>query len=210
VTASLDYQPNLSVVDRFPFSLYHHPIRNHVLRELETEQRRGPLRILNVGCGLSQILPHIDGRHSYTGVDVDERSLEVCRQRFGGTSARFASCEAYSLPFPDESFDFLFATEVVEHVLEPQRWLAELVRVLARGGKVQLSTPNYGGITLPLIESTFLELVARRQGFTRKGMHPTPFTARSLQALLERGGLLEVKVSVTPGWLALVASGRKP
>ena len=62
---------------------------------------------------------------------------------------------------------------------------------------------------LPLVESTFLELVARLQGFTRKGIHPTPFSRNSLKFTLEKAGLREVQVSKTLFWLALVASGRK-
>ena len=77
------------------------------------------------------------------------------------------------------------------------------------GGCQQLSTPNYGGVTLPLIENTFLELVARTKGFSRKGIHPTKFSRTRLRRLLE-SQLLDVKIGTTPGWLALVATGRKP
>lgn len=203
-----DYLPNLDVVERFPFSLYHKPIRNHVLSLLkQEEQKRGKLRILNVGCGLSQVLKYIDPKHDYLGVDVDERAVEICRQRF--PNCRFEVSTGYGLPVEDASRDVVFATEVVEHVLEPERWLAELCRTLAPGGVVQLSTPNYGGWTLPFIEQTFLEWMARRQGFTRKGLHPTPFTAKSLRELLEGAGLTEVTVRKTPGDLALIGAGRR-
>lgn len=202
---STDYQSNLSVVEIFPFTIYHTPIRNHVLQVIREEG--GPLDILNVGCGLSQILKHLDPCHRYTGVDVDERSLSQCRQRF--PQARFEACGPFELPFPDDQFDVVFATEVIEHVLDPERWLRELLRVLRPGGRLQVSTPNYGDFVLPLVESTFLELVARLQGFTRKGIHPTPFSRNSLKFTLEQAGLREVQVSKTLFWLALVASGRK-
>ena len=203
---STDYQSNLSVVEIFPFTIYHTPIRNHVL-EVIREEGAAPLDILNVGCGLSQILKHIDPGHRYTGVDVDERSLMQCRQRY--PQARFEACGPFELPFENEQFDVVFATEVIEHVLDPQRWLRELLRVVRPGGRIQVSTPNYGDFVLPLVESTFLELVARLQGFTRKGIHPTPFSRNSLRAALEEAGLQQVQVRKTLFWLALVASGRK-
>ncbi|MBX3169828.1 MAG: methyltransferase domain-containing protein [Candidatus Eremiobacteraeota bacterium] len=205
---SNDYQPNLSVVDIFPFTIYHNPIRNHVLEVIREEAGTNrSLQILNVGCGLSQILKYIDPRHGYTGVDVDERSLRTCRQRF--PQARFEVCGPFELPFPDASFDVVFATEVIEHVLDPQRWLREVMRVLKPGGRLQLSTPNYGDFLLALVESTFLELVARLQGFTRKGIHPTPFSQNLLRTTLEQAGLEAIQVKKTFLWLALVASARK-
>lgn len=206
-TLSNDYLPNLDVVDRFPFSLYHHPIRRHVLQILREEGSFRSLDILNVGCGFSQILPHIDPRHSYTGVDVDQRSVEMCQRRF--PQSTFAACEPYSLPFPDGSFDVVFATEVIEHVTDPQRWLSELKRVLRSGGRLELSTPNYGDVWLPLIENTFLELVARMQGFTRRHIHPTKFSRRRLQEVLAAAGLQDIQIGKTFLWLALVGAARK-
>ena len=204
-----NYLSNLDVVERFPFSIYHRPIRNHVLRLIREQESYGrPLSILNVGCGLSQVLTYIDPKHYYLGVDVDERVVAMCRQRFSSRQTEFAVSQPYELPAQDGAFDVVFATEVVEHVLEPERWLAELAKKVAPGGTLQLSTPNYGGWLLPLIERTFLEWMARRQGFTRKGLHPTPFDAHRLGTLLQGAGLARVEVRKTPLHLALIGSGR--
>jgi ubiquinone/menaquinone biosynthesis C-methylase UbiE len=205
-----DYLPNLDVVEKFPFCIYHLPIRWQVEKLIRRSQERvGSLSVLNVGCGLSQVLKKIDREHRYVGLDVDPRAIELCRTRFSDRQAQFEVSTSYELPVEDAGYDVVFATEVVEHVLEPLRWLQELVRVTSPGGKIQLSTPNYGGWLLPLIERTFLEWMARRQGFTRKGLHPTPFTKAKLESLLEQAGLVNVKVEKTPLNLALIGTGEK-
>src|SRR6267143_1760416 len=46
------------------------------------------------------------------------------------------------LPFPDEVFDLVWCTEVIEHVVDPAFTLGEINRVLKPGGRLLLSTPN--------------------------------------------------------------------
>jgi SAM-dependent methyltransferase len=50
------------------------------------------------------------------------------------------------LPFRDESFDVIYSTNVLEHVLEPEIVLQEALRVLKPGGYLQFIFPNYGSI----------------------------------------------------------------
>ncbi|MGC9036952.1 MAG: methyltransferase domain-containing protein, partial [Verrucomicrobiia bacterium] len=47
------------------------------------------------------------------------------------------------LPFDNEFFDSAGALNVLEHVEEPEQFIAELVRVVKPGGKVVLSSPNF-------------------------------------------------------------------
>lgn len=50
---------------------------------------------------------------------------------------------AENLPFPDESFDLIYSTNVLEHVQDPQKVLRESIRVLKVGGFLQFVIPSY-------------------------------------------------------------------
>jgi SAM-dependent methyltransferase len=49
-----------------------------------------------------------------------------------------------AIPFPDQSFDVVYSSNVLEHVDDPPRVLAETIRVLKEGGLAQIVVPNYG------------------------------------------------------------------
>lgn len=50
-------------------------------------------------------------------------------------------CDAHDIPFPDSSFDAVFASSILEHVCDPQRCVEEIRRVLTDDGYVFANTP---------------------------------------------------------------------
>jgi hypothetical protein len=81
---------------------------------------------------------------------------------------------------------------------------------LRPGGQLFLTTPNYGSLSLSLLEKTVLEAIARVQGFTRRGLHPTPFDKPSLEAALYGAGARDVRIeTISFGWV-LAATARRP
>jgi SAM-dependent methyltransferase len=107
-------------------------------------------------------------------------------------------------------FDVIVAKDVVEHLTEPARWARVLVDRLATGGDLVLSTPNYGrGSTLDVLERTVLEAVARRDGYSRRHIHPSRFDAGLLGALDLGSGVRLVEVVTTWNRWALVGRWRR-
>jgi ubiquinone/menaquinone biosynthesis C-methylase UbiE len=49
-----------------------------------------------------------------------------------------------AIPFPDNSFDCIYSTNVLEHVHDPKKVIAEAIRVCKPGGYIQIVVPNYG------------------------------------------------------------------
>ena len=90
------------------------------------------------------------------------------------------------MPFDDNSFDTIMATEVLEHVFEPSVFLKESFRVLKTGGVFFFTVP-------------FLW-----------NLHETPndhyrYTPFSLEKLLKKAGFAEIEIKPTGGWHASFA-----
>jgi SAM-dependent methyltransferase len=195
---------------RFPWSLYHRDLERrlaHAVRAL-----RPGAKLLVVGCGLEPFVPGVDGPRYY-GADLDAGSIAACRARYPELEARLAVCpHAYELPSGGEfdvAFDAIVAKEVIEHLDDPERWMAVLAQRLAPGGELLITTPNYGRFsTLPLLETTLLELFARRDGYSRKHIHPSRFTRERLRNLAPPGMTIVQLESTLTRW-ALFARWRK-
>lgn len=208
-----DYFANHARARRFPWTLYHQPLERDLarfLRRVAGEHPRG--EVLVVGCGLLHELDAAPRGLRFHVVDIDARAVDaVCARGdariLGGTVVAAEAPVDRALP-PGTRFAAIYAKEVVEHVLAWPAWLAGLRRALVPGGRLWLSTPNYGEPWLPAIEATVLELVARRSGFSRKHIHPTRFSRRELARGLAAAGFADVEVRATATRLALTAWAR--
>lgn len=118
-------------------------------------------KVLDVGCGggrhirQTRLIPGVIG----VGVDLGEdevkntakmlRELDEHPVAWGGTvpgAAPWVSARGsvYDLPFADGTFDCVIISEVLEHLYEDKRALAEITRVLKPGGVLAASVPREG------------------------------------------------------------------
>lgn len=140
-------------------------------------------RMLDVGCGLGELLEQIDGGHETHGLDSSSKSVDICRAR---TRAVLRQCELAGAAYPGGFFDAVVAHHVIEHVEDPVSFVAEVRRILKTGGRFVVGTPD------------FSSAAARRFGDRFRLLHdPTHvslFTEDSLLRLLRDHGFVVEKV----------------
>lgn len=93
------------------------------------------VRVLDLGCGAGLLSNYLARRgHAVTGIDTTAENLAVARDHDPTGRVDYRCGDALALPFPDGSFDVVCAMDLIEHVEDPDRLVAEASRVLAPGG----------------------------------------------------------------------------
>ncbi len=102
-----------------------------------------PRRVLDLGCGAGFLANYLATLgHRVTGLDADAESLEVARAYDRTAAVAYQRGDACTLPYADASFDVVCAMDLLEHVEDPARLVAEAARVLAPGGTFFFHTFN--------------------------------------------------------------------
>lgn len=127
--------------------------------------------VVDLGCGTgiySNVLTKTDNR--YIGIDMSSSALEIAKSR----GVNVISGEAEAIPVADRSVDYLFSTEVIEHVISPEKMMQEIYRILKPGGCGFITTTTYQFIifhyiwVLSEIKFKFRDIVKYPLGFLSK------------------------------------------
>lgn len=116
-----------------------HNRRIGIVRELiqQTEAQS----LLEVGSGDGYMLKALsDLPVALTGIEISEKRIERSRQLV--PQAEIVAGDAREMPFESRSFDLVVCSEVLEHVPEPERAIAEMKRVVRPGGLVIVTVPH--------------------------------------------------------------------
>lgn len=135
------------------------------------------LNILDIGCGDGSLLNKIANNNLY-GIDISPEQLEIAKSR--GIKAQNINIDKQNLPYPDNYFDIIISSEVIEHVLVPDNLLKETYRVLKKDGIFILTTPNLASFGKRLLllfnKNPFIEISPLEEnavGHLRYFIYPT-------------------------------------
>lgn len=114
-----------------------------IASELDRAFGGAKVRVLDLGCGAGFLSNYLAVQgHAVTGVDMTDENLTVARANDVTRAARYERGDACALPFAPGSFDVVCAMDLLEHVEDPARVIAEASRVLAPGGLFLFHTFN--------------------------------------------------------------------
>jgi SAM-dependent methyltransferase len=145
-------------------------------------------RVLDLGAGDGAFAAELlRAGCDVVAVDVAEEALRRARDRVPGLDARRYE-EGGRLPLDEDAVDAVWAGEVLEHVADVVGLLAEVRRVLRWGGRLLVTTPYHGRVSVAA-----LALLGRfDEHFDPRSDHLRFFTARTLGEMLTDAGFAEV------------------
>jgi len=95
---------------------------------------------LDIGCGLGLGLAYASQLNcKLYATDFDSGALEFVKNHFQVETFRGDIWEA---KYPDDFFDFIHISNVIEHVLDPRAYVKEMRRIVKPGGYIAIGTPN--------------------------------------------------------------------
>jgi SAM-dependent methyltransferase len=160
-------------------------------------------RVLDLGCGpgtdtltLGEIVGADGEVH---GVDHDPDMVARANERAAaaGLAGRVSHrrADAAALPWPDAFFDASRCERVFQHLADPARAFAELVRVTRPGGGVVVLDGDWGAFTIDCDEDALERRLAR---FHAERMIHNPYSGRRLARMFRLAGFEDLTVEVWP------------
>jgi ubiquinone/menaquinone biosynthesis C-methylase UbiE len=157
-------------------------------------------KVLDVGCGLGDdarelatlVVP--DG--AVVGIDASAAMVAEATRRCEGLdlAVQFSVGDAQELEFADGSFGGCWCERVLQHLTDPARAVAQMVRVLKPGGRMVVFEPDHATLVLDAADrATTRAMVTALADSIRSS-----WVGRSLYGLFRADGLEEVTITPTP------------
>lgn len=179
------YEANTEYDDKWEFNL--------MVNKCKQLELTGSL--LDVGCGDGRFIKLMEKRFAVTGLDFNPSAVKIAKVGRGLSNVFPFTAEEFMATFPDKKFDVITSFHVLEHVEDPNRFIANIKQCLSPRGVVAVSVPNPCRWTLHWI----------REVWDYPPHHLTRWTIENIRHLLERNGfaILELCPETAGTWRQL-------
>lgn len=161
--------------------------------------------VLDMGAGdgtfidlMQRNVPKIEKAEA---LELSSVAIQKGKEKYPAILFKQGSCDA--LPYADASFDTVFAIEVVEHLLDVDRCLAEVHRILKPGGYFGVTTTDFNLLKKWIIATFFWN-----KFFYPNNPHIRFFTKKTLADIAQRHGLHQVAYKWNHSYFGLMPHGQ--
>jgi SAM-dependent methyltransferase len=137
-------------------------------------------RILEIGCGSGHLLKVLLER-GFQNVQGSDPS-PACARAAQGMGVRAVSATVFTATLPEEPYDFLILTGVLEHIRDLDRTVEQFHRLLKDGGRVYLEVPDASRLE-PSLDAPFQEFSVEHINFLSPGSLSNLMQARSFRTV---------------------------
>ena len=98
--------------------------------------------ILDVGCGNGWVAKEfLPKGKQVCSLDISVTNPAIVKKLYPNEKHFAVTADSFQLPFNDNSFDCIIASEIIEHVFDPAGFIKELFRVVKNGRRLIITTP---------------------------------------------------------------------
>lgn len=169
-------------------------LRRSIIRQIPRNTRF----LLDVGCGCAYIAKHfINSDTRVVSLDVAQANAEKALKKYPSDNHAAVVADVFALPFKENTFDCIVASEIIEHTVDPHAFVEALKRVLKPGGTLIISTPYK--------EKIEYSLCIHCNCKTPKNAHLHSFDKKNMRSLHSTSGLEVERITLVGNKLLLMS-----
>jgi 2-polyprenyl-3-methyl-5-hydroxy-6-metoxy-1,4-benzoquinol methylase len=122
---------------------YVHNNRLDYIKDILIKYKVKEKKILDAGCGEGHLLKKLNSslkNNEYYGIDITSVAIKLAKKRC--PFANIKNGDLFNTKYPNETFNVIICTEVLEHIINFQSVLNEFKRILKPGGLLIITFPN--------------------------------------------------------------------
>jgi SAM-dependent methyltransferase len=178
------------------WNIEHAPWKTHKIIELLPSEiylhLPGGIRLIDVGCGIGEVLRLISDYLETKGFEVEPLGYDIAKEAIAQASSRFKKARFFQKPFAanelnkTDTLTLVLLIDILEHVQDPDSLLQEVAKVA-----------DYVVAHLPIEDNLNFNLRGLKRGAMEQSGHIHFFNLKSARLLLEANGFRILKEKLT-------------